>query len=135
MNQVLDAIPSDLLSGHPCRYRRGTDKSHSVTGNTAARIASPSGIPARGRRTLWLRAPGQCAGPSPTPGIVTAYQIYCQNHDYGRSFEIYDEVLHDKASHIAENAGCAQSVEIHEATSGGGYQVLEGADGSALPDQ
>jgi len=59
-----------------------------------------------------------------------SYQIYCENHDYGRSFQIYDEVKQDKELHIANNPQCENSVEIHEATSGGGFDVIEGADGS-----
>ena len=64
-----------------------------------------------------------------------AYQISCETHGYGQSFQVWDEVRHDKDQHIADNPGCANAVEIHEATAGGGYEVIEGADGSQLPDQ
>lgn len=64
-----------------------------------------------------------------------AYQITCDSHGYGQSFQGWDEVKQDKELHIANNPQCESAVEIHEATSGGGYEVIEGADGSQLPDQ
>jgi hypothetical protein len=66
---------------------------------------------------------------------IVAYQIMCDSHGYGQSFQVWDEVKQDKDLHVANNPGCEYAVEIHEATSGGGYEVIEGSDGSQLPDQ
>jgi hypothetical protein len=64
-----------------------------------------------------------------------AYQILCDSHGYGPARMVYDEVIADKHGHVEEYPDCASSVEIHESTSGGGYEVLEGSDGSQLPDR
>ena len=66
-----------------------------------------------------------------------AYQIYCEHHDYGPSRQIFDEVRRDKDEHVYEFMGmCGNAVEIHESDSSfpGGHRVLEGGDGTQLPN-
>jgi hypothetical protein len=64
-----------------------------------------------------------------------AYQISCEHHGYGQTYQVWDEVKQDKELHIANSPSCENSVEIHEMNSSGGFDVIEGADGTQLPDQ